>query len=99
MGRLTGTTTTLRRGSAQGYSFLTSRNFTNAYSYDAASNRTGFTDPESGSTAYTYDTLNRLTSLAPPSAFGSGSFGFSYDALSRRTQLTRPHGVASNYTY
>ena len=91
MGRLIGTTTS--------YSFLTSRNFTNAYTYDAASNRTGFTDPESGSTAYSYDTLNRLTSLAPPSAFGSGSFGFSYDALSRRTQMTRPNSVTTNYTY
>ena len=77
MGRLIGTTTS--------YGFLTSRSFTNAYTYDAASNRTGFTDPESGSAAYSYDTLNRLTSLAPPSAFGSGSFGFSYDALSRCT--------------
>ena len=91
MGRLIGTTTS--------YSFLTSRNFTNAYTYDAASNRTGFTDPESGSTTYTYDTLNRLTSLAPPSAFGSGSFGFSYDALSRRTQMTRPNSVTTSYTY
>jgi RHS repeat-associated protein len=91
MGRLIGTTTS--------YSFLTSRNFTNAYTYDAASNRTGFTDPESGSTGYTYDTLNRLTSLAPPSAFGSGSFGFTYDALSRRTQMTRPNSVTTNYTY
>ncbi len=50
MGRLIGTTTS--------YSFLASRNFTNAYTYDAASNRTGFTDPENGSTAYSYDTLN-----------------------------------------
>jgi len=91
MGRLIGTTTS--------YSFLTSRNFTNAYTYDAASDRTGFTDPESGSTAYSYDTLNRLTSLAPPSAFGSGSFGFTYDALSRRTQMTRPNNVTTNYTY
>jgi RHS repeat-associated protein len=99
MGRLIGTTTTLRRGSAQGYSFLSSRSFTNAYAYDAASNRTGFTDPESGATAYTYDTLNRLTSLAPPSAFGSGSFGFTYDALSRRTQMTRPNSVTTNYAY
>ncbi len=62
-------------------------------------NRTGFTDPENGSTAYNYDTLNRLTSLAPPSAFGSGSFGFGYDALSRRTQMTRPNSVATNYAY
>ena len=91
MGRLIGTTTS--------YSFLGSRNFTNAYTYDSASNRTGFTDPESGSTTYTYDTLNRLTSLVPPSAFGSGSFGFSYDALSRRTQMTRPNSVATNYSY
>jgi YD repeat-containing protein len=59
----------------------------------------GFTDPESGSTSYNYDTLNWLTSLAPPSAFGSGSFGFSYDALSRRTQMTRPNSVTTNYTY
>jgi YD repeat-containing protein len=42
MGRLIGTTTS--------YGFLTGRNFTNAYTYDAASNRTGFTDPEGGST-------------------------------------------------
>lgn len=83
----------------RGYSFLTSRNFTNAYTYDAASNRTGFTDPESGSTTYSYDTLNRLTTLAPPSAFTTGSFGFSYDALSRRTQMTRPNSIATNYTY
>jgi hypothetical protein len=43
------------------YSFLTTRTFTTGYAYDAASNRTGFTDPEeSGSTTYAYDTLNRL---------------------------------------
>src|SRR5580704_6003106 len=92
MGRLTGTTTS--------YSFLTGRNFTTSYSYDRASNRTGFTDPESGSTAYVYDTLNRLQTLTPPSAFtASGNFGFSYDALSRRTQLTRPNSVSTLYAY
>ena len=52
-----------------------------------------------GSTAYFYDTLNRLTSLAPPSAFGSGSFGFGYDALQRRTQMTWPNIVITNYTH
>jgi RHS repeat-associated protein len=91
MGRLIGTTTS--------YSFLSSRNFTNSYTYDAASNRTGFTDPEGGVSSYAYDTLNRLSSLAPPTAFGSGSFGFSYDALSRRTKMTRPNGVTTNYAY
>ncbi len=55
MGRLTATTTS--------YAFLTGRNFTTSYAYDAASNRTGFTDPESGATSYAYDTLNRLQTL------------------------------------
>ena len=92
MGRLTSATSS--------YTFLTARNFTTGYSYDAASNRTGFTDPENGSTAYVYDTLNRLQTLTPPSAFsGTGSFGFGYDALSRRTQMTRPNNVATNYAY
>ena len=92
MGRLTGTTTA--------YAFLTARNFTTSYTYDKASNRTGFTDPESGSTAYVYDTLNRLQTLTPPSGFtATGNFGFSYDALSRRTQMTRPNSVTTNYAY
>ena len=88
MGRLTGTTTT--------YSFLPNTPYTNAYSYDADSNRTGFTAPDGSTNTYTYDTLNRLTTLANSWA---GSFGFSYDALSRRTQMTRPNGIATNYSY
>jgi RHS repeat-associated protein len=92
MGRLTNTTTS--------YAFLAGRNFATSYSYDAASNRTGFTDPESGATSYVYDTLNRLQTLTPPAAFsGTGNFGFSYDALSRRTQMTRPNGLKSVYAY
>jgi RHS repeat-associated protein len=91
MGRLSTTTTQ--------YSFLTSRTFSTAYSYDAASNRKGFTDPESGSTAYVYDTLNRLQTLTAPAAISGGSFGFGYDALSRRTSLTRPNAVNSAYGY
>src|SRR5262249_14925281 len=80
------------------YSFL-ARNLTTSYGYDKASNRTSFTDPESGSTTYAYDTLNRLQTLTPPSAFTTGNFGFSYDALSRRTQMTRPNAVSSIYAY
>jgi RHS repeat-associated protein len=92
MGRLTTTTTS--------YAFLAGRNFTTSYAYDAASNRTGFTDPENGATSYVYDTLNRLQTLTPPSAFsGTGNFGFTYDDLSRRTQMTRPNGLKSVYAY
>ena len=88
MGRLTGTSTQ--------YSFLTTTTFTNSYSYDANSNRTGYTAPDGSTDTYSYDTLNRLSTLANSWA---GSFGFSYDALSRRTQMTRPNSVTTNYTY
>jgi YD repeat-containing protein len=57
------------------------------------------TDPQGGVTSYVYYTLNRLSTLTPPAAFTSDSFGFTYDALSRGTQMTRPNGVATNYTY
>ena len=91
MGRLTGTSTQ--------YGFLTSRTLTTSYGYDAASNRTNFTDPENGSSSYVYDTLNRLQTLTPPTAYGTGSFGLGYDALSRRTSLTRPNTVNTTYGY
>ena len=90
MGRLHTTSTN--------YTFL-SRALNTSYTYDKASNRTGFTDPENGSTSYAYDTLNRLTTLTPPTAFTTGSFGFSYDVLNRRTQMTRPNSVTTNYAY
>jgi YD repeat-containing protein len=82
MGRFVGTSTQ--------YSFLPSHTFSNAYTYDAASNRTGFTAPDGSMNTYGYDTLNRLSGLTNSL---TGQFGFSYDALSRRTQLTRPNGV------
>jgi len=88
MGRLIGTTTQ--------YTFLPSSPFTNAYTYDAASNRKSLTAPDGSITTYGYDTLNRLNGMANSWA---GSFGFSYDALSRRTQLTRPNGINTNYAY
>ena len=88
MGRLIGTSTQ--------YAYLPGFNFQNAYTYDAASNRTSLTTPDGSVSTYGYDTLNRLSGLANSWA---GSFGFSYDALSRRTQLTRPNGIATNYGY
>ena len=87
MGRLQTTTTN--------YAVLTGRSFTTGYGYDAASNRTGFTDPENGTSSYVNDSLNRLSSLGSP----QGTFGFAYDALSRRTSLTRPNAVNTTYGY
>jgi RHS repeat-associated protein len=67
------------------------------YGYDAASNRMSMTDPQNLGTAYTYDVLNRLFTLA----FNGQTpvFQFGYDALSRRTSLTRPNGVNTTYAY
>jgi RHS repeat-associated protein len=88
VGRLIGTTTT--------YSFLSNTPFTTSYSYDANSNRTGFTAPDGSTNSYSYDTLNRMSNLTSSWA---GSFGVSYDALGRRTQLTRPNGIATYDSY
>jgi YD repeat-containing protein len=49
------------------------------------------------STAYTYDVLNRLHTLAFNGQ--NPAFVFGYDALSRRNSLTRPNGVNTTYTY
>lgn len=88
MGRLTGTTTQ--------YSVLSGQTFTNAYTYDAASNRIGFTAPDGTTSTYVYDTLNRLSGLTNSI---TGQFGFGYDELGRRTSLTRPNGVNTSYNY
>jgi YD repeat-containing protein len=88
MGRRIGTTTL--------YSFLPSITYTNAYGYDAASNRASLTAPDGSTNTYAYDTLGRLSTLTNS---GAGQFGFSYDALSRRTQLARPNGIATTYGY
>ncbi len=88
MGRLVGTSTQ--------YAFLPAQVYNTVYTYDAASNRTGFAAPDGTTNVYNYDTLNRLSTLTNSL---TGQFGFSYDALSRRIQLTRPNGVNTNYSY
>ena len=88
MGRMVGSTTQ--------YAFLPGQTYSNAYTYDAASNRTGFTAPDGSTATYVYDTLNRLATLTDSQ---TGQFGFSYDALSRRTGLTRPNGVNTSYNF
>jgi RHS repeat-associated protein len=88
MGRLIGTATQ--------YSFLPGITYSNAYGYDAASNRTSFIAPDGSTNTYAYDTLNRLSTLTNSL---TGQFGYSYDALGRRTALNRPNGVNTTYGY
>jgi len=79
------------------YSFLTGSPLTVGYAYDAASNRKTMTDPQNLPTAYTYDVLNRLATLAFNGQ--TPAFTFGYDSLSRRTSLTRPNGLNTTYGY
>ncbi len=44
-------------------------------------------------------TSNRLTSPAPPLAFGSRALGSGYDALSRRAQMTQSNNITTSYLY
>lgn len=70
------------------------------FAYDANGNRTGFTLIRNGvaeiSQSYTYDLLNRLTSV---SENGAVIASYSYDANDNRTQTTVTGGETTNYAY
>lgn len=71
-----------------------------AFIYDSNGNRTGFTLTRNGETeisqSYTYDLLNRLTSV---SENGAVIASYSYDANDNRTQTTVAGGGTTNYAY
>jgi YD repeat-containing protein len=70
-------------------------NLNPSYTYDLNGNRITMTDPV-GTTYYTYDSLNRLTSITNP--YGEIT-SYTYDALGRRTSTTLPNGVVTSYGY
>jgi len=63
------------------------------YSYDPDGNRQTASD-SSGTTTYSYDALDRLTSAQAP----GGTTGYGYDATGNRTTLTTAQG-ATAYSY
>ncbi len=71
--------------------------FTISYTYDADGNRIGMSTPW-GNFTYTYDALNRMTSVTNPQG---ETFKFSYDTDGRRVSLTYPssNGVVATYSY
>lgn len=71
------------------------------FQYDAASNRTRITHPDSTYFQYTYDALNRVDQVQlNGSASGLSLIAdYGYDAMSRRTSLSRGNGAATTYGY
>ncbi|MGH9930846.1 MAG: RHS repeat-associated core domain-containing protein, partial [Pyrinomonadaceae bacterium] len=65
---------------------------TMSFIYDAAGNRSQRTDYNSAVTNYSYDPLNRLTTISYPDTT-SATYG--YDVLSRLTTATNPNGTVT----
>ncbi|MBI2787277.1 MAG: RHS repeat-associated core domain-containing protein [Elusimicrobia bacterium] len=66
-----------------------------SYTYDANGNRTRMTTPW-GSFRYTYDKLDRPSSVTDPQGL---VYSFAYDAVGRRTTKTYPNGTQTTYVY
>jgi RHS repeat-associated protein len=65
---------------------------TKSFVYDAVGNRTQRTDFNGAVTNYTFDALNRLTTISYPDTT-SATYG--YDVLSRLTTATNPNGTVT----
>ena len=65
------------------------------FAYDPAGNRTQMTD-SAGTTAWTYDNLNRPVSITDPA---SGVVEYTYDPLGNRTAIRYPDGKSVSYEY
>lgn len=63
--------------------------------YDAHGNRLTRTDA-TGTTTYTYDSLNRLNTITYPD---SKVVDYDYDSIGNITKITYPAGMVVNYTY
>ena len=66
-----------------------------SYAYDEVGNRAAMTN-DLGTTAYTYDNLNRLESILD---HNGQLTQFEYDAIGRRRKLTLPTGSTADYSY
>lgn len=69
-----------------------------SYQFDTNGNRTRVTHPDGKYFTYTYDGLNRMTSVREW-ATGTVLVTYVYDSAGRRTQLSRSDGSSSAYSY
>ncbi|MBI1923283.1 RHS repeat protein [Candidatus Poribacteria bacterium] len=70
------------------------------YTYDAVGNRlttTVTTTASQWTKQYTYDPLNRLSSVVAPD--DGGGFSYAYDNVGNLTSLNYPNGVTTTYQY
>jgi len=66
-----------------------------SYGYDANGNRANMVDG-TGTTTYSYDEMDRLTSVV---SAGPKTVGYRYDLDGNRTKLIYPDGTAVSYSY
>jgi RHS repeat-associated protein len=77
-------------------------NRTYDHDYDQNGNRATLTQPNGAVTAYTYDTLNRLTNLGttiPSLSRTIQSYGFTLGPAGNRTKITEHDGTVRDYSY
>ena len=72
---------------------------TTAYAYDNVGNLQGYTYPNSVQSAYTYNTLNRLTNLTVAKGTTLASYAYTLGPAGNRTQVLELGGRQVNYTY
>ena len=71
-------------------------NSTINYTYDAAGNRVSMTIPGSKTTTYSYDALNRISSIK---GYNNKTTNYTYDAVGNLATVKYPNNVTATYTY
>jgi RHS repeat-associated protein len=72
---------------------------TTPYAYDNVGNLQGYTYPNGVQSAYTYNTLNRLTNLTVAKGATLASYAYTLGQAGNRTQVLELGGRQVNYTY
>lgn len=68
-----------------------------SYQYDQGGDRTRVTWPDAFYAAYTYDPVNRVSTITDSGGVAVASFA--YDSLGRRASITRADGLSTTYAY
>jgi RHS repeat-associated protein len=72
-----------------------------SYTYDAAGNLASMSSNHTNgvSATYSYDDLNRLTSVVDANLSGAGTTTYSYDSASNLGTVTYPNGIQTTFAY